>query len=106
MTRPKQNPRTFLGASNLELEVDLAPKNITVENEGRSGRLFQVAGGFIGLRRHFIQYGKCLLADFPAHHSEIPHVVNIVPCPDSIAQLSFFSGNLDPDRKSTRLNSS
>src|ERR1017187_3874573 len=33
MTRPKQNPRTFRGASNLELEVDLAPKNTTVENE-------------------------------------------------------------------------
>src|ERR1035441_8959570 len=97
MTRPKQNPRTFRRASNLELEVDLAPKNTTVENEGRSRRLFQVAGGFIGHRRHFIQYGKCLLADFPAHHSEIPHVINIVPCPDSIAQL---------DRKSTRLNSS
>src|ERR1019366_2389295 len=95
MTRPKQNPRTLRGAGNLELEVDLAPQNTAMENEGRSRGLFQVAGGLIGLRRHFIQYGKRLLADFPAYHREFAHVVNKVSCPDSIAQIRFSSGHLN-----------
>jgi hypothetical protein len=47
MTRPKQDPGTFRGAFNLELEVDHAPEDVAVKDEGIPGRLFQFVRGFI-----------------------------------------------------------
>jgi hypothetical protein len=47
MRRPKQDPRTFGGAFNLELEVEQAPEDVAVKDEGIPGRLFQFVRGFI-----------------------------------------------------------
>src|ERR1035438_2550888 len=96
MTRPKQNPRTFRGASNLELEVDLAPKNTTVENEREIRAALPGRRGIHRTPEALHPIWKVSSRGLPRPPLRNPACHQYSSVPDSIALLSFFSGDLDP----------